>query len=689
VILASLAAAVVVAAGAPAPADAPAPAAPPAPAPPGEAPDAAAPPADDDAAMPQFETTVRAAPVAPEPTRRTLDAEEVGRVAGTQGDTLKAVLNLPGAARVPFGFGQLILRGSSPGDSQTFLDGQPIPALFHFGGLRSTFNARFLEAIDFVPGNFAVDWGRATGGVVNVRVRDPARDAFHGEAGASFYDAGLALEGPLSSTWSVGGAFRRSYVDAILPAVLPSDADLSFDTAPRYYDYQFVASRDPGGGERLRFLFFGSLDELAVLLERPADDPAIRGTIEGRVMFHALQGEWARPVGPLRQETTLQLALQEIDTSFGPQFFFRLTNRQLSGRSAWSWAAAPRVEARGGLDVRFSSVDVALNVPDAPREGEPPSPISTRPEVGTSKTIELFTPGAFAELRLGPSRGVTLTPGVRVDWYGIIGRWTVDPRLNARWELADGTALKAGVGVYSQPPDPADSDPDVGTPELGPERSLHVSAGVERRLVDGLDADATLFWKRLTRLVVRNPAFAANPSSDRYVNEGLGRIYGLELLVRGRRGRLAGWVAYTLQRSLREDGFGSPERSFDYDQPHLLTAVAQWDPNRRWGFSARFRLTSGNPFTPVVGSVYDSVGDVFVPLFGTVNDDRLGTFAALDVRVDRTWRFDRWRLVAFLDVQNVTNRANQEGWEYRFDYRERAPLTGLPILPILGVKGEW
>ena len=60
-----------------------------------------------------------------------------------------------------------------------------------------------------------------------------------------------------------------------------------------------------------------------------------------------------------------------------------------------------------------------------------------------------------------------------------------------------------------------------------------------------------------------------------------------------------------------------------------------------------------------------------------------------DLRVDRFWTFDRWRLSAYLDVQNVYNRANQEGWQYSFDYRQRTPLTGLPILPILGAKGEW
>ena len=91
----------------------------------------------------------------------------------------------------------------------------------------------------------------------------------------------------------------------------------------------------------------------------------------------------------------------------------------------------------------------------------------------------------------------------------------------------------------------------------------------------------------------------------------------------------------------------------------------------------------------MTGSVYDASTGIFVPVYGEVNSDRLEPFHQLDVRIDRTWTYRTWKLTAWLDVQNVYNRANPEGWTYRYDYAERTPLTGLPILPILGVQGEW
>jgi hypothetical protein len=205
-----------------------------------------------------------------------------------------------------------------------------------------------------------------------------------------------------------------------------------------------------------------------------------------------------------------------------------------------------------------------------------------------------------------------------------------------------------------------------------------------------VDLEVTGFTKDLSRLVVRNLAAEVDPSQPVFRNEGEGRIYGLESLLRARFGeRFFGWIAYTYQRSFRTDRPGDPERRFDFDQPHILTAVGTYRASPRWAYGARFRLVSGNPYTPVTRAVYDASSDVWVPVYGAVNSGRLGPFHALDVRVDRTWTYDTWRLSAYLDVQNVTNRANPEGWQYRFDYRERARLTGLPILPIIGLKGEW
>jgi hypothetical protein len=623
-------------------------------------------------------------------TRQVIPAAEVAKIPGSQGDTIKAVLNLPGAARAPFGGGAVILRGSAPGDSRFFVEGQEIPTLYHFGGLRSTINPRFLEAVEFYPGNFAIDYGRATGGVIEVRLRDPASDLVRGDASFSLYDFGASVEGPVGGGWSVGAAFHRSWIDTLLPLVIPDDANLSFDTAPRYYDYQFLAARQVGS-QKLRLAWYGSMDKVILVFERPTDDPKITGRLAARIMYHALQARLAGEVRPgLRHETSVQLTFQEFRTQFGPEFFFDLGVLSTALRSTWTLDVAPGLQARAGIDSDVAGVSIDLNVPQAPKEGEVQTPISTSPTIGLSKSTSQRQPGAFADLRWEPGAGLTVVPGVRADYSSAIARWTVDPRLALRWQARPGTTLKGGVGLYQQPPQPDESDETTGNADLLAPRAVHWSAGVEHRVLDGLDADVTGFYKRLDRLVVRNPLNAFDPAAPVYLSEGAGRVYGLEATLRAKFGeRFFGWIAYTWQRAFRRDFPDRAERRFDFDQPHILTALGTWTFDPRWSAGARFRLVSGNPETPVSGSVFDAASGTFVPAYGAVNSGRLPAFWQLDLRADRTWTYRTWKLGLYLDVQNVTNRGNAEGYQYSYDYARRTPATGLPILPILGVNAEW
>jgi len=637
----------------------------------------------------EYEVVVRAR-VQREVVQRTLTRQEVARLPGTAGDTLKAVANLPGVARPSFDGGAVILRGAAPGDSGTFLEGHEIPQIYHFGGLRSTFNSAFLEELSFVPGNFGADHGRFVGGIIDVQVRDPASDAIRGEVDVNLYDASLVLEGPVSDEVSIGGAFRRSYIDAILPVVIPEDAPISFSTAPRFYDYQVIGSWKPDPQNSGRVIWYGSRDRLELILENPGDDPVVRGALSTAVMFHALQVSAKSKLSrTLTQDISMQLDLQSLDFQLGPDFFFDLDTQRIALRSAWALDVTDWLELRAGIDARYLFVQLALSAPRPPKEGENPTPLSTASQIAIDRSLNLFEPGFFVEARLRPIEQLTIVPSLRFDYYGAIDHFTVDPRLGFEIAAAEGTSIRGGVGLYQQQPQYDESDETTGSPDLAPERSVQTSLGLAQALFDVVDLEVTGFYKHLDRLVVRNPAFFSDPSEPVYTNDGTGRIFGLEVLLRARYRGFSGWIAYTFQRSFRTDQPEQDERLFDFDQPHILTAVASWEIAWGWTVGARFRLVSGNPDTPVVSALYDAYSDVFVPLYGETNSDRLGTFHQLDVRIDKEFTFDLWKLGIYLDVQNVYNRENPEGWTYNYDYTERSEISGLPILPILGLKGTW
>ncbi len=634
------------------------------------------------------ETVVSASAIQREVMKDVLTAEQVFTVPGSAGDTLKAVLNLPGAARAPFGAGLLVLRGSAPGDSKVFLESQQIPQLYHFGGIRSTYAPAFLQSVEFVPGNFSVDYGRAQGGIIDVRVRDPRQDGFHGQADVNLYDVGVAMEGGLGGGWSLGGAARRSWIDTILPVFLPKDSNLSFSTAPRFYDFQFIASWSPDASQKLRIIFYGSMDRLVALFDNPMRDPTITGQLDARVSFYNLQAQYQNTFSErFRQDSSVVIGLQEIRTQIGPQYFFDLNLRRLSLRSTWAYDFSSQWNLRAGIDAEMGRAAIAVNLPNS--TGANPLPPSSLPQIGAQLTTMYYSPALFAELRWAPIPNLSILPGVRANWFSDINQWAVDPRLLARWEVVPGTVIRGAVGMYQQAPSPQKTNSATGNPWLDPERSLQTSVGVGQKFMEGISLDVTGFYKALTQQAIPNSASNFDPNAPRYTSTGTGTIYGVETLLKVAIGdSFAGWLAYSFQRSLRSDP-PDAQRPYDFDQPNNLTVLGTYQLGRGWSAGARFRLVSGNPYTPVVGSVFDSATGVFVPVYGETNSDRLASFWALDLRVDKVWTFKDWTLTLYLDTQNVTNRENQEGWTYNYDYTERTPSTGLPILPILGLKGEW
>ena len=153
---------------------------------------------------------------------------------------------------------------------------------------------------------------------------------------------------------------------------------------------------------------------------------------------------------------------------------------------------------------------------------------------------------------------------------------------------------------------------------------------------------------------------------------------------------LDGWVSYTLSRSRRTDQPGDTERFFSYDQTHVLALVAGVKLGWGWRIGGRFRYATGNPYTPLEPGYYDAAADVYVPkpsapaLSGRIDD-----FFQLDLRIDKTFVFESWSLKVYLEFQNATNQQNVEFMNYSYDYRKEEPVTGLPLIPSLGIRGSF
>lgn len=649
------------------------------------------------------ETTVRARVQEKEVARRSIAIETIERIPGTFGDPVRVVQNLPGVARSPFDFGLLIVRGSGPEDSGVHIDSIRVPQLFHFGGLRSIVTPILLDGVDFYPGGYGGTYGRLTGGVLNVRTRTTYEPEVHGLIQADLIDASAAIIGPIKKKGEkspIGGfvfAARRSYLDIVLPALVPGSVDISRIVFPQWTDLQGKVTLRPDKKNSFSLLAYYSQDRVATNLDDPsiATQAASQGEFSFKNDFWRVSFDWMARPGP-KVENRLLFALGQDDQRLGVGQFGRLTTRAfwLMLRDHLTLQVDDKLELFFGTDIIVSpfSFDFeffALNFSDDPN-AEPEAYRFDETNLGVG-------PGFFAEARIKlADERIRFTPALRADIYAVPGQFTsgwLDPRFSFQVspDPAKRVDIKGSLGIYHQNPQPFEILDVTGNPELSAEESYQFTLGTELRFTDFLSLDVQGFYKRLDKLVVFTTDGAqAGGSDSAWTNGGDGHIWGAEVFLRLRTWKnLEGWISFTYQRSQRRD---RPDWNFywyDFDQPIILDVVASYALPFGFRIGARWRYVSGNPDTPIDNAIYDSDSDSYIPLQGEYNSSRLPSFHALDIRVDKDINFRRWKLTFYLDIQNVYNRKNPEAVIYNFDYTEKTFLYSLPILPNIGFKAQF
>ncbi len=628
------------------------------------------------------------------PGQSELSRRELVKLPGTRGDAMQVIKSLPGVANADaFGSGPglIVIRGAAPEDSIYLVDGVQIPIVYHFFGLQSVIPSEFIDDIEFLPGGFGVEEGRATGGIIHVHTRPNRSLEWKGFTELSFINVAGYLEGPVwkSQNLSLTAAFRRSTIDLILPVVIPEDANLDFTTAPTYYDGQLRLDWLPKQGHRVTFLGMLSYDLLELLSSNEnAVDPAASGTFFNETQFSRLMGTWRYTSREVESTAVVSTGFGNFRVEIGEDRFLDGSGAFVQLREDAKWRAHKRLTARFGGDAQFNIGTFSAKFPLPPQEGAANMPnFTTDPlivfeaEDFRDNRYSLYTAVDFK-----PIEPFTVTPGVRWDYYDRQSAHTVSPRLQLRCKLSPKWALQGAIGTYTRPLDGAEAIPRNLDPELATQYVL----GVEHKLSQGLTASSSAFYTDRRHLIVQEPALIEDPEDAfaAYLNRGYGKSYGAEALLRAKMDNFFGWIAYTLSRGTRVDGPEAPARLFDYDQTHNFLAVGSWQYGN-WTFGGKWQYTTGEPDTPVEGAIFLSDVNTYIPLFGKVNSDRIEDAHQLDLRIDREFHFDTWELSAYLDVTNVYAHARTLGYSYSFDYQERESFETLPIIPALGIRGSF
>lgn len=608
-----------------------------------------------------------------------LDRNELHRVPGTGNDLVRTLSALPGVVNFPFplAYNGLVIRGAAPADSKFLVDDFEVPLLYHDIGFRSIIPTEAIDTLEFVPGGFDVRYGRAASGIVALTTR-AGSDQRSEQLEGSVIDAGAVVQGATGRTHYMV-AFRRSLVDLILPALLPSDADLSLTTVPRYYDEQIRVDYALSSRWQLAVSSIGSDDALELFVDKTAnrDKRFYSRTRFVRVIGSARwhDGPWSASIGisPLAQQFVFERGIyQYIDVGQ-----LGVTTRGELTRSAQHVAGLADLQWRVGGTIDTQRYDLAIAQPPQPREGQPQGGLPDPKDTSNRFRGIAWTPDAAAwtALTAGLTPAIHATAGLRVDAFGRNGDVAVEPRGELQLKVAPPTTLRLSAGAYRRP---AEDQEELIHPELHPERATQLIAGVIEEPIDGLRVQTSAYYTDRSRLVMR--------VDGRLGNTGSGTTYGAELLATLRHDAWFAWISYSYSHSTRIDSPGAPSRLFAYDQPHSLNVAASWR-HGRWQLGGRFQLYSGLPQTPVIASIYDSDTNYYTPIYGAPFSQRAPLHHQLDLRLDRAWQWGPVKLNYFLDVQNVYLDQSTIGYVYSYDYTQRSAFKSLPIIPSAGIRG--
>jgi TonB family protein len=643
-----------------------------------------------------------------------VSADQGGRVAGTGGDVIKVVENLPGVARSTVGSGALVVWGAGAADTRVYVDDVHIPVLYHEGGFRSVIHSDLVQNVELEPGGYGAAHGRGLGGLVNVGMRPLEAGPYHGSVSVDAIDASASVRGSIGDKFRFAGAVRRSHLDWVLARVTSQDVG-EFVPIPRYWDSQLRFAYVPRDGESIEIGGLLSSDHISrSLVEADPADTKTEGKDSGFERIYMRYQRRQDDGGTVTVTPYFGLDRSKISSQFGAVPAILQNDSTLYGlRAAWTGQPVDFLSLGAGIDAEVvsSTLHRQGSVTEPPREGDlrvfgqAPSDNVNFDEWKT--VVAGLAPYAQADFSLAGG-AVHLVPGARIEPSVVVtsrsalpsgdlpSRGTsrenseLEPRFAARWSATKRIKLRAAVGIYHQPPLAEDLSSVFGNPTLGPSKAVHYLAGAAFQLSKAVSVEMTSFYSKQTDLVTRS-ALSVPVQAEALIQSGLGRAYGTQILLRHDLVKhFFGWLSYSLLRSERTDAGTDQYRPFDFDQTHVFTALASYDLGAGFEVGGRFRYSTGYPRTPVIRAVLDARTDTYEPVFGPHNSIRIPSFYQADVRVSKRFKFSEDSgLEIYLDVQNVTDHSNPEEIVYNADYTKKSYITGLPILPVFGGKLTW
>lgn len=602
-----------------------------------------------------------------------LDFEEVRRAPGAVEDISRMVQIMPGVSPANDQRNDLIVRGGSPSENLTMIDGIEIPNVNHYPTQGSTsgpigmINVKFIDDVNFSTGGFSARYGDKLSSVMDIKFREGYRKKFLSDINLSTAGFGGLFEGPL---FTQKGSFlfsvRKSYLNLIKGAI-------RLAAVPDYWDFNLKTVYDFSKNTRLTFVGIGGIDNISFDGEdsKISDDNPY-GKARGqqrqftagfnlRKLFKKgyVQTVLANSSAFLDYTNndirTDQLKFKynsyESDYNIKSEVFYQLnkTNNVILGGSA--------------RYIKFKNE--TFYVADTTAFGDP------IPETNVNVKESYYKASAFAQytLKLLDNR-LILNAGTRVDFFsGIRKNVEGSQRFGVSYSILPTTTISASTGIFYQAPEYVWLTSDPRNENLRYIRADHFVAGIEHLFTPELRLSIEAYYKNYKNYPVSTlvPTYVLisggtengpNLLFGQAVSEGKGYSRGIDFSLHKKLtgNGFYGMINYSLSES-KVTGLEGGERPGSFDYRHNLTIIAGYQISNDWLVGLKFRYTTGRPYTPfdIALSTYAGRG---VSDFNNFNGARFQDYNRLDLRVDKKWNFKGLSIVSYFELQNVFNKEN-------------------------------
>lgn len=600
-------------------------------------------------------------------------------------DLIKTIQLMPGIQISGELNSGIYIRGADAGHNHVLFDGAPVYNASHLMGFFSVFNSNHISSSTLHKSNIPSEFGGRLSGILEVSPRNEIPEKVTGNIDAGILSSQATIGIPVGNKSGLYLSGRVSYFNYMLKSIekMMNGAD-----APHYFfdDFNLTWLMAPDSDNRIRINAYYGTDRMDFSQETYQAgaglrwrNSAISGTWESRISDNAT----------MHHNIFFSLFDNRISVSMGKadmQLPSGITDIGYKGNVE---VHLPAGKLKAGIDynrhrvkVQYPQITNLYNIYD-----------SSAPEPYRNDEF-----GIFADYSISPARGLTLKAGLRYSgsfsetgkrFYG-----GFEPRANIAYDLTGNMRLQASYSLQRQYIGQV-SVSGMGLPtdfwipvtdRIGPQTSNSVSAGFSHSFGQSMfEYSMELYYRQMDGLMefdgelfdMMNQKYTV----EDHIITGKGRSYGAEFIFKKNKGKVTGWLSYTVGRSERMfadimDGKPFPSKN---DRLHSLAMAAVWSPHWRWSISGVFIYATGTPFT-MPGALY-MVGENIIHEYGPYNGARMPDYHRLDLSANCILHKSK-RLEGSLNlsVYNVYARQNPLYLDIAVKYDEESNNIGVNLI---------